>query len=268
MPDSTKEPVAQAEESYYEVEPDVITVYETTEVYVTEATTAFVPDETTTPAEEILTVPPITKNNIYTENVGSIVAISSTYKKDYNYLLGTFYKTTNSTGTGFYISADGYIVTNHHVVGEGTDITVTDYEGNKYKARLIGSEAENDIAVIKIDAETVPVAIGNSSDLNVGDEIIVIGNALGSLSYSFTDGIVSHLSRNIKVESGAKINMFQTNAAINKGNSGGPVFDSEGRVVGIASAKYTSEEIEGLSFCIPIDDVKGMISEIILSDGQ
>ncbi len=262
-----------SEEEYYDLQETVyvpqesVTVYATTQVYIKETA----PVEVTTQREEVTTTKPsVTKNKIYTENVGSIVAISSTYNIYYNTLIGNFYRTATTSGTGFYVTSDGYIITNHHVIGDDenvTNITVTDYEGNKYEARLIGSEPENDIAVIKIDAVTVPVAIGNSSDLNVGDDIIVIGNALGSLSYSFTDGIVSHLSRKVKVESGATINMFQTNAAINKGNSGGPAFDSEGRVVGIASAKYASEEIEGLGFCIPIDDVKEMVSAMII-DGE
>ncbi len=215
----------------------------------------------TEPETEIYT---LTKGDIYSVAVNSIVAITSTWNQQYTSLFGQYYRTMSTTGTGFIISDSGHIITNHHVIENGTSIKVSDYEGNEYSAEVIGSEPSNDFAIIKINEKTIPVTLGKSSELKVGDDIMVIGNALGELSYSFTDGIVSHLSRNVTLENGETVNMFQTNAAINNGNSGGPVYNMNGEVVGIASAKYASDKIEGLGFCIPIDDVKDMITDILL----
>ena len=230
-----------------------------------EATTAVRPPETVTvyvPAEKPGNT--LSKGEIYAEAVNSVVTITSSWKQYYSSILGSYYRPAKMSGTGFCISDNGYIVTNYHVVENAAELTVTDYSGKEYKAELIGSEPSNDFAVIKIKADTEAVKLGNSSDLKVGDDIMVIGNALGELSYTYTDGIISHLSRLVTLESGEKVNMFQTNAAINNGNSGGPVYNIRGEVVGIASAKYASEQIEGLGFCIPIDDVKQMISDIII----
>ncbi len=230
-----------------------------------EETTAAKPPETVTvyiPAEKPGNT--LSKGEIYSEAVNSIVTITSSWKQYYSSILGSYYRPAKMSGTGFCVSDNGYIVTNHHVIEHAEELTVTDYHGNEYKAELVGSEPSNDFAVIKIDTDTVSAKMGNSSELNVGDDIVVIGNALGELSYTYTDGIVSHLSRLVTLESGKEVNMFQTNAAINNGNSGGPVYNIKGEVVGIASAKYASEQIEGLGFCIPIDDVKTMISDIII----
>lgn len=240
---------------------------------ITENTTAeentFVPtveENTGAVNEEPVTAPvsSLSKGEIYSEAVNSVVTITSSWKQYYNSILGSYYRPATSSGTGFCVTENGYIVTNNHVIEKAEELTVTDYNGKEYKAQVIGTAPENDFAVIKIDAKTVPVTMGNSSDLNVGDDIMVIGNALGELSYTFTDGIISHLSRTVTLENGKTINMFQTNAAINNGNSGGPAYNMDGEVVGIASAKYASDKIEGLGFCIPIDDVKNMMTDIII----
>ena len=203
------------------------------------------------------------KGEIYSQAVDSIVCITITGYTTYSSIFGQSYKQKfTSSGSGFIISKDGYIVTNHHVIEDAEEITVSTYDGSKYSAKLIGSEAANDVAVIKIDGSFTPVKLGKSSSLQVGDEIMVIGNALGELAYTFTDGIVSYLSRSVTTDAGTTINMFQTNAAINEGNSGGPVYNMKGEVVGIASAKYASSSIEGLGFCIPIDDVKAIINDL------
>ncbi len=229
----------------------------------------FVPviEETTAKNQEQATLPvpvTLTKGEIYSEAVDSVVTITASWKQYYNSILASYYRPATSSGTGFCVTDNGYIITNNHVVEKAEELKVTDYNGKEYSAKVIGTAPENDFAVIKIDADTVPVALGNSSELKVGDDIMVIGNALGELSYTFTDGIISHLSRTVTLEGGEKINMFQTNAAINNGNSGGPVYNMDGKVVGIASAKYASETIEGLGFCIPIDDVKDMMEDIII----
>ncbi|MBQ7637370.1 MAG: serine protease [Clostridia bacterium] len=204
------------------------------------------------------------KSDIYAQSVDSIVGIKVARDKSYKTFFGKSYtETVPATGSGFFITDDGYIVTNYHVIKDSGDVTVTTFDGGSYKAAVRGYEEANDIAVLKIEGCFKSVRLGSSSELSVGDDILVIGNPLGSLSYTFTDGVVSYLDRLIAGDTGTAINMFQTNAAINEGNSGGPVFNIKGEAVGIASAKYTSSNIEGLGFCIPIDDVKGMIDDII-----
>ena len=182
-------------------------------------------------------------------------------------LFGTsFTRNYVSSGSGFFISNDGYVVTNYHVVKENQDLRVTTYDGSEYAAVLAGYDENNDVAVLKIDADSTPVTLGSSSAMTVGDDIMVIGNALGDLSYTFTDGLISYTNRKIQTSAGPTINMFQTNAAINSGNSGGPVYNMDGEVIGIASAKFASAEIEGLCFFIPIDDVKNTILSIAYQD--
>lgn len=259
MPETTTETTTQA------IEQPSAQPQESTTAY-TENTTA-VP-ETTTQAPVNVTQPTASadtksKGEIYSQAVDSIVCITITGYKTYSSFFGQSYKQKfTSSGSGFIISKDGYIVTNHHVIEGAEEISVSTYDGSEYSASLIGSEEANDVAVIKINGSFTPVKTGTSSELQVGDEIMVIGNALGELAYTFTDGIVSYLSRAVTTDSGATINMFQTNAAINEGNSGGPVYNMNGEVVGIASAKYASSSIEGLGFCIPIDDVKAIINDL------
>lgn len=192
-------------------------------------------------------------NEIYKYNVDSVVSIEvrDSYSKGY--------------GTGFIVSEKGYIVTNYHVVENASSVKVTLYDESQYTAEVIGFEESNDLAVIKIEpkGKIESLIYGKSSDLSVGDDVYVIGNPLGDLTFTLTKGVVSAINRLIDTGSGFNINMFQTDAAINSGNSGGPVFDKHGFVVGIASAKYASASIEGLGFCVPIDDVRSMIDEII-----
>ncbi len=195
----------------------------------------------------------LTATDIYEANVDSVVSIEvrSGYSVGY--------------GTGFIVSEEGYIVTNYHVVEDAQKVSVTLYDESVYAADVIGYEESNDLAVIKIKPEgnIESLVYGKSSDLKVGDDVYVVGNPLGDLTFTLTKGVVSALNRLIDTGSGFTINMFQTDAAVNSGNSGGPVFDKHGFVVGIASAKYASASIEGLSFCVPIDDVRSMIDEII-----
>lgn len=205
-----------------------------------------------------------TKGEIYAEAVNGIVGIRAVKYKQVPSFFGRYsVQTVASTGSGFFVTEDGYIVTNYHVIEDSTEVTVSTFDGSTYAASVRGYEEANDIAVLKIEGIFTVSPIGASSALSVGDDILVIGNPLGSLSYTFTDGVVSYLNRMITGDTGATIHMFQTNAAINEGNSGGPVYNMKGEVVGIASAKYASSSIEGLGFCIPIDDVIGMIRDII-----
>ena len=172
------------------------------------------------------------------------------------------------SGSGFIISEDGYILTNYHVVEDadeqGLEILVMLYSGEEYSARIIGKDADNDVALLKIDATGLtPVKIGSSESLVVGEQIYAIGNPLGELTYTFTDGIVSALDRTIRVDANTEINMFQISAAINSGNSGGPVINERGEVVGFASAKYAESGVEGLGFAIPIDDAMDIVNDLL-----
>ncbi|MDR1629140.1 MAG: S1C family serine protease [Oscillospiraceae bacterium] len=216
------------------------------------------PEEATTPP--VSTPNTLTAKEIYANSVDSVVGITGNVTIN-NGIWGS--SNARIAGSGFIISKNGYIVTNAHVVTDVKDLTVTLFNNESYTATLVGSEKSNDIAVIKIDAPDLQSAEwGSSGDLSVGDDLIVIGNPLGELTHTLTTGVVSALSRQIESDEDI-INMFQTNAAINSGNSGGPVFNTNGEVVGIATSKYASESIEGLSFCIPSDDIKGYIDDII-----
>lgn len=243
-------------------------------VYVTEAPVIVTEPATEKPTEPVITTeaeteaPSKTKSQIYYEAVNSVVGVTSRYDVTFRTLFGqSVTRQYVSTGSGFFVTDDGYLVTNYHVIESGTDITVSTYDEKEYPARVVGFDAANDIAVLKVEAQTMDVWLGDSSGMEVGDDIMVIGNALGSLSYTFTDGLISYTNRRIATDSSEDINMFQTNAAINSGNSGGPVYNMDGEVIGIASAKFASESIEGLCFFIPIDDVKDMIIGFIQNDG-
>lgn len=172
-----------------------------------------------------------------------------------------------AAGSGFVITEDGYILTNYHVIDGANSIKVTFDNGKEYTATYVGGEEKNDIAVIKVDATGLtPVVIGKSSDMLVGEQVTTIGNPLGELTFSESTGIISALDRSITMSDGRQMNMIQTDCAINSGNSGGPLFNSYGEVVGIVSAKYSSysnESVEGLGFAIPINDVWSMIEDIM-----
>ncbi len=181
-----------------------------------------------------------------------------------------FGQTTSAAiaGSGFIISPDGYILTNYHVVQtadeSGLEILVMLYGGEEYRAAIVGRDGENDIAMLKIDAANLAtVALGDFSGVKIGETVYAIGNPLGELTYSMTSGIVSALDRTITVEANTPINMFQIDAAINSGNSGGPVFNSRGEVIGIASAKYSSAGVEGLGFAIPINDAVAVADSLL-----
>ncbi len=173
------------------------------------------------------------------------------------------------SGTGFIISSDGYILTNNHVVEkaykENLKVTVMLYDGTEYEARIVGVEGDNnDIAVLKIEASGLNAAtLGNSDEMKVGESVYLVGNPLGELTYTMTAGIISALDREIAAEQDASVNMFQLDAAVNSGNSGGPVYNSRGQVIGVVTAKYKSTGVEGLGFAIPINDAAEIADEII-----
>lgn len=207
----------------------------------------------------------MTPGQVYAQNVSAVVAISCQ-----SVTTNMFGQTTQtvSSGSGFLISQDGYIVTNYHVVQGSTTVNVQTHGGTSYDARVIGYDAANDICVLKIEAESMPfVTIGSSDALYVGDQVAAIGNPLGELNATLTVGYVSGKDRIVSTD-GTAINMLQTDAAINSGNSGGPLFNMKGQVVGITTAKYSGTSnsgatIEGISFAIPMDDVVGMIGDLM-----
>ncbi len=175
------------------------------------------------------------------------------------------------SGSGFIISADGYILTNYHVIEDaykaGIDVNVILHDGTRYKAQIVGVEADNDVAILKIDADGLsPVTLGNSEGMRVGDTIYAVGNPLGELEFSMTTGHVSAKDRRIVTDSsGESISMFQIDAPVNSGNSGGPVYNARGEVVGIVTAKYKSSGVEGIGFAIPINDAAAIAQDLLTS---
>ena len=192
----------------------------------------------------------LTPSEVYAQNVNSTVGITTSITTNY---FG--YQTTGAAaGSGFILTADGYILTNYHVVESSDSIKVTTYDGTSYDAQLIGYDESNDIAVLKIDAtDLTPVVLGDSDTLNVGDSVVAIGNPLGELTFS----------------TGSTMNLIQTDCAINSGNSGGALFNLYGEVIGITNAKYSSSSasseasIDNIGFAIPIDQVRSIFESII-----
>ncbi len=194
----------------------------------------------------------------------SVVEIR-TEKVSTSNFLGQYVQT--GAGSGVILSADGTIVTNDHVVEGATRITVTTVDGTEYEATLLGTDSKTDVAVLKVEATGLtPVILGDSDALTVGEYTMVIGNPLGQLGGTVTDGIISALSRDVTIN-GETMNLLQTNAAINPGNSGGGMFNEKGELVGIVNAKSGntdgSTSIEGLGFAIPVNTVKKSVEELL-----
>ena len=206
----------------------------------------------------------LTASQVYAQNVQSVVLIEST-------VTASMYGQTATgvaSGSGFILSEDGYVVTNYHVIEGATSLAVVLHNGLRHSATVVGYDSINDIAVLKVEAKGLEaVEVGSSSDLIVGDQVVAIGNPLGELTSTLTVGYVSAKERTISTD-GTIINMIQTDAAINSGNSGGPLFNMKGQVVGITTAKYSGASssgatIEGIGFAIPMDDVLEELQELI-----
>ena len=168
-------------------------------------------------------------------------------------------------GSGVIIDESGLIVTNNHVIAGASNVTVRLTDGSEYVASFVGKDVAADLAVIKIDVGDKKLAVakfGCSGDLVVGEDIVVIGNPLGSLGGTLTTGIISATERNIYID-GEEMVLLQTNAAINPGNSGGGMFNLAGELVGVVNAKASGEDIEGLGFAIPADHAHGVIEDLI-----
>ena len=169
---------------------------------------------------------------------------------------------SQGAGSGVVFSADGYIMTNHHVIDGAQTITVTLRNGSSYPASIVGDDSMTDLALLKIDATGLtPAVIGNSDNLKVGQTAIAIGNPLGQLGGTVTSGIVSALDREIEID-GQTMNLLQTSAAINPGNSGGGLFDDDGNLIGIVNAKSSGSDIEGLGFAIPVNTVLDVFTDL------
>ncbi len=169
------------------------------------------------------------------------------------------------SGSGFIISADGYIITNTHVVEGASSIKIVLHDGiTEYKATIVGADERSDLAVLKVDAKDLsPVDLGDSALLEVGETVVAIGNPYGmELAGTVTNGIVSALNRKIEMN-GSYMTLIQTNASINPGNSGGPLVNAYGQVIGITSSKLVASGYEGIGFAIPINDVVEIAEELI-----
>ena len=210
----------------------------------------------------------LTASEVYKANVNSTVGIQTS-------ITGTNYwgyqTQAAASGSGFIISSDGYILTNHHVIEDADSITVTMYDGRSFEAELVGSDESNDVAVLKIDADGLtPVVLGSSDSLEVGDDVVAIGNPLGELTFSLTAGVVSALDRTVTTQS-TTMELIQTDCAINSGNSGGALFNMYGEVIGITNSKYSSNgtneaSIDNIGFAIPIDNIRSIV-ESLIKDG-
>ncbi len=231
------------------------------------------------------------RNNIITETVQkvspAVVGINVTEIRQYRDPFDTFFddpffrqffnnrsysEKVKGLGSGFIISPDGYIVTNDHVAGNATEITVTMTNGKHYKAKVVGSDPITDICLLKVDASDLPYEIlGNSGDVMIGEWVIALGNPFGLFEINdkptVTVGVISSTGMNLEpINNRYYINMLQTDAAINGGNSGGPLVNSQGEVIGMNTLIFTggngSQGSIGLGFAIPIDKIKRIISEL------
>ena len=207
----------------------------------------------------------LTAAEVYAVNVNSTVGITTSVTTN----IWGFQTTSAASGSGFIISTDGYILTNYHVIDDADSITVSLFDGATYDAVLIGYDESNDIAVLKVDADNLPpVILGDSDNLNVGDQVLAIGNPLGELTFSLTSGLVSAMDREVTLSSSVSMNLIQTDCAINSGNSGGALFNMYGEVIGITNAKYSSSSsseasIDNIGFAIPVNSIRSIVESII-----
>lgn len=203
---------------------------------------------------------PKTIEEIVDANADTVVQIR-TQSVQSDYWVGEY--VTEGAGSGVIIKSNGTIVTNNHVIEGANEITVTLHNGKEYSAEVLGTDSENDLAVIKIDASGLTAATyGNSDELTVGSLSVIIGNPLGELGGTVTAGVISSLDRQITID-GQPMTLLQTDASINPGNSGGGMFDQYGHLVGIVVAKSSGSDVEGLGFAIPINRAADIISQLI-----
>lgn len=166
-------------------------------------------------------------------------------------------------GSGVITTADGYILTNYHVIAGATAVTVYLYDGSSHEARIVGQDERSDLAVLQIEADGLqPVQMGDSQSLRIGEEVLAIGNPLGELMSSVTFGSISGLNRQVVVEN-VEMTLLQTDAAINPGNSGGGLFNMQGQLVGVVNAKSMGFDVEGIGFAIPVNDANAVYQDLL-----
>jgi serine protease Do len=193
----------------------------------------------------------------------AVVGITNQATMGYDFFGREYLRDTG--GTGVIISSDGYIVTNEHVVANSKSLTVSLADGRSFPAKVVGSEKSTDLAVIKIEATGLPtVTFGDSDNVKPGQLAVAIGNPLGmEFSRTVTAGIVSGIDRILNITQDSAIRLIQTDAVINPGNSGGPLVNAKGEVIGLNSMKLASNDVEGMGFAIPSNQVQRVASEII-----
>ncbi len=192
----------------------------------------------------------------------SVVVVTTEQLVTNNYFWGG-QQVLSGAGSGVILTTDGYIVTNYHVVEGAQQITVTLHDDSTYTATVVGSDQQSDIALLKIEATGLtPAVLGDSDNVQVGEVVIAVGNPMGTLGGTVTDGIVSALNRDISVE-GNQMTLMQTSAAISPGNSGGGLFNTNGELIGIVNAKYSDEDAEGLGFAIPVNTMKTVVQDLL-----
>ena len=224
-----------------------------------------------TPTPEPTPVPELSATDIYTIACEQVVGITTEITGSNVFGMPS---TGAVSGTGCILTQDGYILTNYHVIDDavqnGYEVKVMLYSGEEYMAEVVGYEKdESDIAVLKIDASGLrPIVAGDIREMNVGETVYAVGNPLGELTYTMTPGMISAMDREISTESSltggdTTVNMFQMSASMNRGNSGGPVYNQRGEVIGVVTAKYSAVGVEGLGFAIPINDAVPIAKDIM-----
>ena len=202
----------------------------------------------------------MTVADVVSLTASSVVEVSTEQLVTDNYFSQ---RVLSGAGSGVIISEDGYIITNHHVIDGASTITVRLHDKSEYSATVVGSDETSDIAVLKIDATGLSAAVmGDSDTLAVGEEVVAVGNPLGSLGGTVTNGIISALERDITVE-GQNMRLLQTNAAISPGNSGGGLFNAQGELIGVVNAKSVEDGSEGIGFAIPINTAREVAEDLI-----
>jgi len=220
--------------------------------------------QTEKPSENLL-IQPTTQDGYYNSTQVAALASPSIVGIDVESTQNSWFgpQTTTGSGSGIIVTTDGYIITNNHVIEGAHKVTVYLSDDSEYEARLVGTDARTDLAVIKIDATGLtPVTMGNSDALVVGESVMAIGNPLGELRGSATGGMISALARTIVVEN-QEMTLLQTDAAINPGNSGGGLFNMKGELVGVVNAKVASSSTEGLGFAIPVNDARKVVTDLM-----
>ena len=212
----------------------------------------------------------LSASDIYNLACMQVVSVNTEYVA---YYYNGYSIPSNVSGSGFVITDSGYILTNYHVIKEaaegGYSVGITTYSGDTYDGRVTAYDIDSDIAIVKIDATSglSAATLGDSTGINVGDSIYTVGNPFGMLEFTMSSGQISALNREVATESSEKATtMFQIDAAVFEGNSGGPVYNDSGEVIGIVTAKYSSgTEYEGIGFAIPINTAMDLVTRVVES---